>query len=230
MATGALDANGIWIYGEDDSEPTFSGLLNKLGDSTSDAIGTINTDITALEGRAISGLVMMKPTAITATSGSGSVTTLGQVNFTTVTSIKLDGVFTSAYDNYRFVFKASTSAVATLSLNFRTTGGADITAANYNQQLFAGTTTTVVASGATAQTSAFMASTQAAAVQSFSGDIWSPFLAEHTTGSQSGTRSNSSVVSNVGFSLQNTTVAGGLSINISSGNMTGSLSVYAYND
>lgn len=36
MATGALDANGIWQYGEDDSEPTFSGLLNKLGDSVSD--------------------------------------------------------------------------------------------------------------------------------------------------------------------------------------------------
>lgn len=36
MATGALDANGIWIYGEDDSETTFSGLLNKLGDSVSD--------------------------------------------------------------------------------------------------------------------------------------------------------------------------------------------------
>jgi hypothetical protein len=41
MATGSLDANGIWIYGEDDSEPTFSGLLNKLGDSTSDAVGLV---------------------------------------------------------------------------------------------------------------------------------------------------------------------------------------------
>lgn len=41
MATGALDANGIWIYGEDDSEATFSGLLNKLGDSTSDVIADL---------------------------------------------------------------------------------------------------------------------------------------------------------------------------------------------
>lgn len=36
MATGALDANGIWLYGEDDSEPTASALLNKLGNSVSD--------------------------------------------------------------------------------------------------------------------------------------------------------------------------------------------------
>lgn len=39
MATGALDANGIWQYGEDDSETTFSVLLNKLGGSTSTVIG-----------------------------------------------------------------------------------------------------------------------------------------------------------------------------------------------
>lgn len=39
MATGALDANGIWQYGEDDSEATFSALLNKLGASVSTQTG-----------------------------------------------------------------------------------------------------------------------------------------------------------------------------------------------
>lgn len=39
MATGALDSNGIWQYGEDDSETTFSALLNKLGASTSTQVG-----------------------------------------------------------------------------------------------------------------------------------------------------------------------------------------------
>jgi hypothetical protein len=38
MATGAPDSNGIWIYGEDDSEATFSALLNKLGNSASSAL------------------------------------------------------------------------------------------------------------------------------------------------------------------------------------------------
>lgn len=41
MATGALDANGIWQYGEDDSEATFSTLLNKLSSSTSTQVGAI---------------------------------------------------------------------------------------------------------------------------------------------------------------------------------------------
>jgi hypothetical protein len=41
MATGSLDANGIWQYGEDDSNPTFSALLNRLGSSTSTAVGEL---------------------------------------------------------------------------------------------------------------------------------------------------------------------------------------------
>lgn len=39
MATGALDGNGIWQYGEDDSETTFSALLNKVASSVSTQIG-----------------------------------------------------------------------------------------------------------------------------------------------------------------------------------------------
>lgn len=56
MATGSLDSNGIWIYGEDDSETTFSGLLNKLGDSVSDkftgglAIASGGTGATTVAG------------------------------------------------------------------------------------------------------------------------------------------------------------------------------------
>lgn len=35
MATGAYDSNKVWIYGEDDSETTFSALLNKSASSVS---------------------------------------------------------------------------------------------------------------------------------------------------------------------------------------------------
>lgn len=38
MATGYLDANGIWQYGEDDSDSNFSTLLNRLASSTSDVV------------------------------------------------------------------------------------------------------------------------------------------------------------------------------------------------
>lgn len=65
MATGALDANGIWIYGEDDSEATFSALLNKLGDSTSDVVADIKQS-----GRVVQVLSAIKQTASSTTSTS----------------------------------------------------------------------------------------------------------------------------------------------------------------
>lgn len=65
MATGALDANGIWIYGEDDSEATFSALLNKLSDSTSDVVTTLKP-----AGRIVQQVTATASTQVTTTSTS----------------------------------------------------------------------------------------------------------------------------------------------------------------
>jgi hypothetical protein len=63
MATGSLNAEGVWIYGEDDSEPTFSELLNKLGDSVSDAIAPL-----LLGGRVIQTVTGQTTTTVTSSS------------------------------------------------------------------------------------------------------------------------------------------------------------------
>jgi hypothetical protein len=49
MATGAPGTNGVWQYGEDDSEATFSALLNKVASTTNTQIGADRTRLTALE-------------------------------------------------------------------------------------------------------------------------------------------------------------------------------------
>jgi hypothetical protein len=49
MATGAPGTNGVWQYGEDDSEATFSALLNKAALTTDTAIGLDRGRLTALE-------------------------------------------------------------------------------------------------------------------------------------------------------------------------------------
>jgi hypothetical protein len=36
---GALDSNGIWIYDENEDAAPFSTMLNRLGESVSDAVG-----------------------------------------------------------------------------------------------------------------------------------------------------------------------------------------------
>ena len=49
MAIGTLDANGVWIYGEDDPASPVSDLLNLGEDSVSDAVGDAKARLTALE-------------------------------------------------------------------------------------------------------------------------------------------------------------------------------------
>lgn len=64
MATGAPDVNGIWQYGEDDSNATFSALLNRLGSSTSTQIAADRTRLTTLE---LPGRVVQVVNGITGT-------------------------------------------------------------------------------------------------------------------------------------------------------------------
>ena len=157
MATGALDANGIWQYGEDDSETTFSGLLNKLASSTSATVtrlegftgftGTvptanlptipINKGGTGSTGAAGArqnlgvGLVPIVPSSVTAVGTSATVSTTGRVTMTTLTSITLNDVFSATYQSYLVIWEQNArSADGDVYLQF-TTGGTASTG-NYN--------------------------------------------------------------------------------------------------
>ena len=76
MATGALDTNGVWQYGEDDVEPTFSDLLNLLASSTSDAIAAHYASLAArlslLESN--TGWVSLSAALATGTGGAALFT------------------------------------------------------------------------------------------------------------------------------------------------------------
>ena len=140
MATGALDANGIWQYGEDDSEPTFSGLLNKLASSTSDTVtrlenftgftgtlpvargGTNATTVAAAQDSLLVGLVNMVPSTVQQSGGSASVNAQGSVTFTGVNSISLNNIFTSAYNHYRILLFSTTSAAVNIHMRLRASG------------------------------------------------------------------------------------------------------------
>lgn len=118
MATGAPGTNGVWQYGEDDSEATFSALLNKVASTTNTQIGVDRGRLTAVEGRAtalearkISGLVPLIPGSATFVDGTGSVNSLGQVNFSNCTGVLLTGIFTSEYRNYCIKFEGYKNAV-----------------------------------------------------------------------------------------------------------------------
>lgn len=107
MAVGSYDANGIWNFGESDNIAPFSTTLNKLSSSTSSAFTADRARLATLEAGSLAGLIPVKPTTITAVAGTASVNTLGTVTFTNVTSILLEGVFTSVYKNYKVIIKTA---------------------------------------------------------------------------------------------------------------------------
>jgi hypothetical protein len=235
MATGSLDANGIWIYGEDDSEPTFSGLLNKLGDSTSDAVGTINTDITALESRALSGLVPINPVSVVVASGSATVTSLGQVSFTGATSLSLNNVFSSIYQNYRIIIRIITNTNSTSLLYRLRASGTDNTANSY---FFGGSfARTSGATGAFSGSSASSGSISwingaAVGAMSMSVDLYGPAISNFTTGQSVSMGGDGTSLAGifVGHNHQVASSFDGITILPVIGNISGTIQVFGYND
>jgi len=58
------------------------------------------------------GLVQVSPTSVSVGSGSGSVDGNGAVTFSGASSVTLNGIFSSAYDNYRFIVSGGTGSQA----------------------------------------------------------------------------------------------------------------------
>jgi len=141
MATGGLDANGIWLYGEDDSEPTASALLNKLGNSISDVFdgglpvangGTGATTVAGAQDSLRVGLVNVIPPTIRVSGGSATANTLGKISFTAATSIGLDNIFSANYSTYKiFVELNAVSTGSTSYIRFTTAGAATTSSSLY---------------------------------------------------------------------------------------------------
>lgn len=119
MATGAPGTNGVWQYGEDDSEATFSALLNKAASTTNTQIGLDRGRLTTLEARKLAGLVPIIPPTVNYSGGSATANSLGLITLTNVTSVSLNNVFTSAYRNYRILVTEAYSSAGSTSINFK---------------------------------------------------------------------------------------------------------------
>jgi hypothetical protein len=182
------------------------------------------------------GLVSAVPTSVAVGSGSATTSTNGQVSFTGVSSVSLNGVFSSAYDNYCFILTPSAlSADMNINMRYRV-GGVDASGANYTQVdalnstssawgVSTSTGSTVISVGqALESTDPYLYAVQ--------GNIYSPFKAAPTT-----YFSNAPTYINVAIyrvyltsgwhSLS--TSYDGISFITSTGTMTGTVSVYGYN-
>lgn len=181
------------------------------------------------------GLVPIRPTLATFITGTGSVNSLGVINFSGCTGVNLDNVFTSNYKNYAVLF-TQTSSSAGQSIGYRLRlAGADATTAAYVRagwRVSADATSTSFSNAGTNVGYIYEASNAASDYYSAVTDIFEPAIARRTkfmtkAGGLAGTnfaQTDSSTIHTV------TTAYDGLTILCSAGTFSGTLQIFGYND
>ena len=175
------------------------------------------------------GLRLLVPGSAT----NGTVGTTGAVTFSGVTSVSLNGCFSSTYDNYKIVSTiTSSSASDTVYLRLRASG-TDDTSGNYNRTLVesnSGGVTNRYDSGATSL-DVTVTHSPSANQGGFSLDLERPFLTTWSVGllNSAGRGSTGGWVGRAGgFSHSVATSYDGLTIFTGSGTLTGTIRVYGY--
>lgn len=92
-------------------------------------------------------MVLITPTSIvsTGTGNSSSIGANGSVTFSSCATLSLNGVFSSSYDNYVAIFRASSSTAGTWNLRLRASGTDNNTTSSYTQQDIVANNTSITA-------------------------------------------------------------------------------------
>lgn len=89
------------------------------------------------------GMVVMTPTSVTYVGTSATINANGGVDFSGVSSIALNGVFTSAFDNYRIYLNTKNSSIFDNVPARLRAGTTDAAGLNYTRQYIFATATSV---------------------------------------------------------------------------------------
>lgn len=206
---------------------TAAGITS--GTATSGQVLTANgSGAVSFNTPTVPGLVQVVPTSVAVGSGSGSANSNGFVTFSAASSVSLNDVFSSTYDFYKVIVKATHSADGELRMRLRVSG-ADNSTSNYYYQ-------NIEASSTTVQSARY--STQSSWQLSYEEDtnyheimIYNPFNTEKTVGDSKVVRGNTLPIFmnfTLGFGL--TTSFTGFTIYPSGGNITGNIAVYGFRD
>ena len=177
-----------------------------------------------------SGMKLLTPTSIAIGSGSGSVGSTGTVTVSAASSVSLNGVFSTTYNNYLVLFGLTGSTAIDLLARLRASG-TDNSSANYGRQLIYGDTS--LAASTTTATSWNLG-------QLYDSDgkrtvldlmVKDPASSSIYTTGRADSISNANSTPYALKSLFGTTVTtayDGISFIASSGTITGTIAIYGY--
>lgn len=167
-----------------------------------------------------------------ASKGAGTLVLINTTSFSAASSVSLNNIFSSTYDNYRYILTTtSNSATGYLFMRLRSSGS-DITSANYFSsvtQAGYGSTQLSNDNGGNSQTTwnRFGYYDGTADALSIIGDILLPFASSHTSFNNLKARQGFGGEWSTGV-YKATTSVDGITIYPSGGNITGNVQIYGY--
>ena len=179
----------------------------------------------------VGGLVCMPPTTVGKTGASSTATAsaVGGVTFALCETLTLNGVFTSAYSNYRIVWAGLASANPSLQMRL-VTAGTPATGTDYNRQQLVVSSTTVSGLRETSQTSWIICNNINTVGDNLSMDIFNPQASKVTSfNNLSHTTTTGAYWQSVAGVNTLTTSYDGIQFLLTAGNFSGIVTVYGYN-
>ena len=123
-ATTGTTVTGLTALVANDVVEIFSAVARTVAD-----VYTQTQSDARFVNRNIGGLQLVVPT-VSVGSGTGTVSASGEVTFTGASTISVSGAFTSAYQNYKVIFNAYGSSAQNAFMKFRDSSG-DVSTAYY---------------------------------------------------------------------------------------------------
>lgn len=178
------------------------------------------------------GLAKVIPSSVAVGSGTGSADSTGKVTFTTVSSVSLNGVFTTNYTKYFLQTNFQGSAGGGTNMRLRASG-TDTSTGIYKRQYLAATGTSVTAARTTTDTSWINILYVPDNIEYNSSQLFieNPAQTTYTSAfSLFATSLNALLESNFQvYSIGATTSFDGFTLIPASGTITGNVTVYGYN-
>lgn len=173
------------------------------------------------------GMVLMKPTSIAHSGTSATLGANGQVTFTAVTELNINGCFTADFDNYMISIRHVCSSGGEALLFRLRASGSDASGTNYTRQRTIANGSTVSAQRETSQTSGNLGNTYDLQRNGHTAYIYGPYLAQPTAARTTGVSSNSSAMTDdYSFTHSLSTAYDGFTFYPSAQNITGAIAVY----
>jgi hypothetical protein len=178
------------------------------------------------------GLVSMTPTSIAHSGTSASINADGGVDFSAVTSLSLNGVFTSAHDNYLVVIRHQASSGTGIDFRLRASGSDNSTSNSYVLQYIASDGSNTAGGRTTSNIASDLSASYPTQRDGTHIYLYGPYLAQPTAGrSVTGLGYTSAYLLDSAFTHDQSTSYDGFTLTTdSTQTLTGNIVVFGYEE